>query len=184
MTPPNSAATRRLLYVVNEDFAFLLNRLRMARAAREAGFEVHVATNVNKGAARPKASSCIGSLSGAAGCRPFRRSRRCWRSVASKRKSSQPATPFGVAVLRLWLGRAAGQEISDGQCDHRARLHLHLGELADGAVAAGMVWVLPWLLNRKNSVVLVLNPDDRSKLLTLGIKPSRTAPIPWVRRPY
>src|SRR5579863_2645445 len=44
-TPP-----RRLLYVVNEDFAFLLNRLPMARAARKAGFEVHVATNVNNGA--------------------------------------------------------------------------------------------------------------------------------------
>ena len=41
---------RRVLYVVNEDFAFLLNRLPMARAARDAGFEVHVATNVNKGA--------------------------------------------------------------------------------------------------------------------------------------
>src|ERR1700712_5182626 len=41
---------RRLLYVVSEDFAFLLNRLPMARAAREAGFEVHVATRVDKGA--------------------------------------------------------------------------------------------------------------------------------------
>src|SRR6266576_3892586 len=42
--------SRRLLYVANEDFAFLLNRLPMARAAREAGFEVHVATRVDKGA--------------------------------------------------------------------------------------------------------------------------------------
>src|SRR5580704_17267034 len=36
---------RRILYVANEDFAFLLNRLPMAR---EAGFEVHVATRVDK----------------------------------------------------------------------------------------------------------------------------------------
>ena len=50
MSPANSTATRRVLYVVNEDFAFLLNRLPMARAARAAGYEVHVATNVNKGA--------------------------------------------------------------------------------------------------------------------------------------
>ena len=42
---------RRLLYVVNEDWAFLLNRLPMARAAQKAGFEVHVATRVNDGAA-------------------------------------------------------------------------------------------------------------------------------------
>ena len=45
-----TTARPRLLYVVNEDFAFLLNRLPMARAARAAGYEVHVATRVDKGA--------------------------------------------------------------------------------------------------------------------------------------
>src|SRR6266705_1358913 len=43
--------TPRLLYVVTEDWAFLSHRLPMARAARDAGFEVHVATRVNDGAA-------------------------------------------------------------------------------------------------------------------------------------
>src|ERR1700730_1989811 len=52
-------APRRLLYVANEDFAFLLNRLPMARAARKAGFEVHVATHVNKGAAAIRAEGFI-----------------------------------------------------------------------------------------------------------------------------
>src|SRR5215831_4893581 len=51
MTTGATTPKRRILYVVNEDFAFLLNRLPMARAARDAGFEVHVATNVNNGAA-------------------------------------------------------------------------------------------------------------------------------------
>ena len=46
----SAASPRRLLYVVNEDWAFLLNRLPMARAAQKAGFEVHVATRVNDGA--------------------------------------------------------------------------------------------------------------------------------------
>src|SRR6476646_7444371 len=50
MTSSGETRKRRLLYVASEDFAFLLNRLPMARAAREAGFEVHVATNVGKGA--------------------------------------------------------------------------------------------------------------------------------------
>jgi len=50
MTPTAPGATKKLLYVVNEDFAFLLNRLPMARAARAAGFEVHVATRVDRGA--------------------------------------------------------------------------------------------------------------------------------------
>jgi len=51
-----SATTRgamppRLLYVVTEDWYFLSHRLPMARAARDAGFEVHVATRVADGAA-------------------------------------------------------------------------------------------------------------------------------------
>ena len=50
---------RRLLYVVTEDYAFLLNRLPMARAAREAGYEVHVATRVDQGAAAIEAEGFV-----------------------------------------------------------------------------------------------------------------------------
>ena len=39
----------RLLYLVSEDWYFLSHRLPMARAARDAGYEVHVATRVAKG---------------------------------------------------------------------------------------------------------------------------------------
>ena len=42
-------AAPRLLYVVTEDWYFLSHRLPMARAARDAGFEVHVATRVVDG---------------------------------------------------------------------------------------------------------------------------------------
>src|SRR5262249_48957549 len=59
MAAPNSSPPRRLLYVVTEDYAFLLNRLPMARAAREAGYEVHVATRVDKGAAAIEAEGFI-----------------------------------------------------------------------------------------------------------------------------
>src|SRR6202165_299883 len=59
MTDPSATPPRRLLYVANEDFAFLLNRLPMARAARQAGFEVHVATNVGKGAEAIKAEGFV-----------------------------------------------------------------------------------------------------------------------------
>ena len=45
--PPRAfASAPRLLYVVSEDWYFLSHRLPMARAARDAGFDVHVATNV------------------------------------------------------------------------------------------------------------------------------------------
>jgi len=41
-----------------------------------------------------------------------------------------------------------------------------------------MVWLLPWLLNRRSSFVLVQNPDDRSALLELGIKSTHMSLIP------
>src|SRR5438105_7787315 len=49
----------RLLYVVTEDWAFLSHRLPMARAAREAGFDVHVATRVSRGAAAIEAERFV-----------------------------------------------------------------------------------------------------------------------------
>src|SRR4030067_895752 len=41
----------RLPYVVTEDWYFLSHRLPMARAAQEAGYEVHVATRLKDGKA-------------------------------------------------------------------------------------------------------------------------------------
>ena len=40
-----------LLYLVTEDWYFLSHRLPMALAAQQAGYQVHVATRVAKGAA-------------------------------------------------------------------------------------------------------------------------------------
>ena len=39
----------RILYVVTEDWYFLSHRLPMARAAKQAGYEVHVATRLKDG---------------------------------------------------------------------------------------------------------------------------------------
>jgi hypothetical protein len=46
-----TAKQPRLLYLVSEDWYFLSHRLPMARAARAAGYEVHVATRVVDGGA-------------------------------------------------------------------------------------------------------------------------------------
>jgi hypothetical protein len=37
-----------LVYLVTEDWYFVSHRLPMARAARDAGYEVHVLTNVRE----------------------------------------------------------------------------------------------------------------------------------------
>src|SRR5215813_10885471 len=48
LTRSTHGGPRRLLYVVTEDWYFLSHRLPMARAARAAGFEIHVATSVGE----------------------------------------------------------------------------------------------------------------------------------------
>src|SRR5579872_1736451 len=57
MRDPNKgrSSPRRLLYLVSEDWYFLSHRLPMARAARDGGYEVHVATRVVDGAAAIRA---------------------------------------------------------------------------------------------------------------------------------
>jgi len=50
-TDARARAAPRLIYVATEDWHFLSHCLAMARAARAAGFEVHVATNVTEDAA-------------------------------------------------------------------------------------------------------------------------------------
>ena len=60
---------QKILYLVSEDWYFISHRLPMARAAKAAGYEVHVATRVDKHAQqidRAKASSCIRSNGAAA----------------------------------------------------------------------------------------------------------------------
>jgi glycosyltransferase involved in cell wall biosynthesis len=172
---------RRILYVANEDFAFLLNRLPMARAAREAGFEVHVATRVDKNAKAIEAEGFILHRI------PFRRG---------------DMSPFTAIPTILALRRI--QNKIKPQIAHHAGLQC----CVYGSIAAlgkpnpvvnaitglgyiftsvtwrtrllkrSMVWLLPWLFNRPQSLVLVQNPDDRAVLETLGVHREQMVLIP------
>src|ERR1700730_9395639 len=46
--PGERAAPPRIIYLVTEDWYFISHRLPMARAARAAGFDIHVATRVDR----------------------------------------------------------------------------------------------------------------------------------------
>jgi glycosyltransferase involved in cell wall biosynthesis len=181
MTAATASSPRRLLYVANEDFAFLLNRLPMARAARDAGFEVHVATRVDKDAKAIEAEGFILHRI------PFRRG---------------GLSPFAAIPTILALRRIEGK--IRPQIVHHSGLQC----CVYGAMAAlgrnirqvnaitglgyiftsvtwrtrmlrkSMAWLLPWLLNRRANVILVQNPDDRSALVDLGIEQERMVLIP------
>ena len=181
MTPLDAKPPRRLLYVVNEDWAFLLNRLPMARAAQKAGLEVHVATRVNDGARAIEAEGFT------------------LHPIPLQRGGISPLAAI-PAVLAL---RQITGHIKPDIAHHSGLQCCVLGSIAalgrkfpyvSALTGMGYVftsatwqtrllrtilkWLLPSLLNRPGDVVLVQNPDDRAALLDLGISEARVVLIP------
>jgi glycosyltransferase involved in cell wall biosynthesis len=181
MTSADTRPPRRLLYVVNEDWAFLLNRLPMARAAQKAGFEVHVATRVNDGARTIEAEGFT------------------LHSIPLQRGGISPLSAIpAILVLRQITGR-----IKPDVAHHSGLQCCVFGSIAalgrkfpyvSALTGMGYVftsatwrtrllrtilkWLLPLLLDRPGDVVLVQNPDDRAALVDLGISEARVVLIP------
>ena len=171
----------RLLYVVTEDWYFLSHRLPMARAARQAGFEVHVATRVVDGRAAIEAEGFRlhhiafqrGRTAPLAALRTVAALRRLRRQIA-------PAVSHHVAVQASILGSLAAL----GQPGARVNAltgfgYAFISESLRARLLRGVIGLLLRLLvNRPNAVALVQNPDDRRDLEALGIAPDRIALIP------
>ena len=170
----------RLLYVVTEDWAFLSHRLPMARAARDAGFEVHVATRVNRGAAAieaerftlhpiPFARGSLSPLTAIASIFALRRVRRDVKPDLTHHVALQ-ACVLGMlstlgqpaACINAFIGLGYSFTSETG----RAR-----------AVRALIGLLLRFLINRKDCVALVQNKDDRAALISLGLAQNRIALI-------
>jgi len=181
MTLTETGSPKRLLYVANEDFAFLLNRLPMARAARAAGYEVHVATRVNRDAKAIEAEGFVlhpipfrrGGLSPFAALPSILALRRVWREIG-------PRIVHHAGLQCCVYGSFAA--LGKKTCQVNAITGL-------GYIFTSVSWrtrllktsiglILPWLLNRKTSIVLVQNPDDRAALVDLGVRRERIVLIP------
>jgi len=171
----------RVIYVVAEDRYFLSHRLPMARAARAAGFEVHVATNVGEDAADIRAEGFI--------LHPMRFPRgrfspfRTLGTIVALRKlyrSIDPAIIHHVAMQPSLLGILA----SAGSGFATVYGIVGLGQVGatDSSKIPSLRWrervLLRFGLNRRRAVGLVQNPDDREALAGIGVKPERIALIP------
>jgi glycosyltransferase involved in cell wall biosynthesis len=171
----------RLIYVVTEDWYFLSHRLPMARAARAAGFEVHVATNVGEDAANIREEGFIlhpvrfarGRLSPLRTVRTILALRRLYRTV-------NPAIVHYVAMQPTLLGIVAS--LGSKFAVVYAITGLGYAFVADSSkirsLRRGFRRLLRLGLNRDRAVGLVQNPDDREVLANVGIKPERIALIP------
>jgi glycosyltransferase involved in cell wall biosynthesis len=175
------AVAPRLLYVVTEDWAFLSHRLPMARAAREAGFEVHVATRVSGGAAAIEAEGFVlhpipfrrGSLSPVSTFSTITALRRVHGEV-------RPALTHHVALQACVLGMLATLDRPAAYIN--AFIGLGYSFTSDSgkarAVRTLIGALLRFLVNRANCIALVQNSDDMAALTSIGIKKTRIALIP------
>lgn len=181
MTDSAHHSPRRLLYVANEDFAFLRNRLPMARAARKAGYEVHVATRVDKGAMAIEGEGFIlhpipfrrGGLSPFAAVPTILALRRVERKI-------QPDVVHHAGLQCCVYGAIAALGMRLRQVNAITGLGYIFTSLTwqTRILKRALAWLLPWLLNRKGSAVLVQNPDDQAALIDLGIEQTRMVLIP------
>jgi len=169
-------AKPRLLYVVVEDWAFISNRLPMARAARDAGYEVHVATRVSKHADAIRAEGFVlhdvpfarGTLS------PFA-IRRTITAIREVKRRIQPTLSHHLSMQPTVYGSLASLGI--GEPHLNALTGLGFAFTSQSAKARAMrplvKGVLRVLLDRRGGRTLVQNPDDRATLLALGIDAER-----------
>ena len=171
----------RLLYLVSEDWYFLSHRLPMARAARDAGYDVHVATRVvNGGAAITNEGFALHPLTWRRGStNPMNfisavgEVRRVYRALAPDLVHQVAFWPsmvgslaaFGLDLMRL--SALAGMGFAFTSNSPKARL-----------VRTLLQPFLHHVLSGRRAAVLVQNPDDRAAMIKFGIDPARVFLIP------
>ncbi len=163
----------RLLYVVTEDWYFLSHRLPMARAARDAGYEVHVATRLTDGRAAIEREGFVphalswsrGSLSAFGSLAAIGELRRLFHAL-------RPHLIHNIALKPVLLGTAASFGLSQSAVVNSLTGlgTLFIGEAkVSGAMRRLVRFALSRLLRRGKSRTVVQNPDDRAFVLGLGV---------------
>ena len=181
---PTAKAAPRLVYLVTEDWYFLSHRLPMARAAQEAGYDVHVLTNVT---GHERAIAALGfrvhpvewrrgSMNPLGLLTMVRAIRRLYRALAPDlvhHVALQPTVVGSLAATGLpmaCLNAVTGWGFAFVSPKARARI-----------ARRALEWLLPRLLNRPRAAALVQNTDDRAALAGLGVACGSHLPHPRVR---
>lgn len=171
----------RLLYVVTEDWYFLSHRLPMARAARAAGYQVHVACNVGSGRAAIEAEGITlhpvpfarGRLAPAAQLATIRALRAIYRST-------DPDIAHHVAIQAAILGSLAALGTRVKCVNAITGLgYTFTSSMPKARLTRALLQpLLRRLIGRSGSIVLVQNPDDSALMQDLGIAAGRIELIP------
>jgi glycosyltransferase involved in cell wall biosynthesis len=167
--------------LVTEDWYFVSHRLPMASAARRAGYEVHVLTNVADHSATIEGhgfhlhplSWRRGSMNPLDVIAIVREVRRHYRALA-------PDLVHHVALQPAIIGSLAALGLPIVRLNALAGLGFAFASQAAKAqlvrpVLAALLW---YLLKGPRAAVLVQNPDDRTAVRRLGINADRVFLIP------
>ncbi len=176
-----SRAAPRLLYLVSEDWYFLSHRLPMARAARDAGYDVHVATRVVNGGSAIRAEGFA--------LHPLN-----WRrgstnpinfisAIAEVRRTYRDIAPDLVHQVAFWpsiVGSLAALGLGMKRLSALAGMGFAFTSNAPKALLLRTVLqpFLRLLLSGPRAAILVQNPDDRAAMVKFGIDPVRVFLIP------
>ena len=173
--------TQKILYLVSEDWYFLSHRLPMACAARDAGYDVHVATAVDKcGADIEREGFHVHPIRWRRGSmNPFS----FLAAVIETRKLYKRLRPHlvhHVALVPSAVGSAAALGLPLKRLNALAGLgYVFTSATAKARLARSIVGpLLAWLLARPKTVVLVQNADDRAMIERLGVRRENIALIP------
>jgi len=169
---------RKLLYLVSEDWYFLSHRLPMARAARDAGAEVVVATRVRGRGAEIEAEGfrLVPVELSRSGRNPLRDLATLISLVRLYRRE-QPDIVHHVALKPALYGSVAAW-LTGVPGIVNAFAGMGFVFISDGLFARALRPVIGrlfrFLLNRQSSRVIVQNPDDRSLFeRRIGVAPER-----------
>lgn len=175
------ATGNSILYVVSEDWVFLSHRMPAARAARNAGFDVHVATHVSDGADAIHSHGFKlhpiplqrGSVSLVSAFSTIRAIRAIERRIC-------PAVVHHSGVQCTIFGSIAALGFKIRQVNALTGLgYVFTSRSIDAIVLKFAISrLLRFFLNRTKSIALVENSDDRTVLQNLGIAKDRIALIP------
>src|SRR5665213_1663121 len=168
----NVEARRKLIFLVTEDWYFWSHRLPMARAARDLGFEVAVATRVTAHGERIRAQGFtlhplrwrrgrIDPLAGIAAIWEIRRLYRRERPFIVHHVSLKPSLLGGIAARLAGVTRVISMVTGTGYMGSSARWSARLM-----AATARRVW--PLILLRAGSRVIVQNNEDRDALVAIA----------------
>lgn len=172
----------RLAYLVTEDWAFYRHRLPMARAARDAGFEVHVLTRIDQRRGEIEREGFTAHHLG------WQRSRIAPLAVATSilevrrlLRHIAPSVVHNVALKPAIIGSLAVQGLPGiGVVNSINGLgSAFLATSAKGrALRAALQAALPLLLNRRNTQTIVQNPEDFAAMQALGVKAEKLVLVP------